>query len=81
MLYDESELFKLLRLATAPSKNYYDRNSSPITSGQSVIRTQPTKLGCREICKALRKEGIEITFYKTRKLMKKLKLIVKQRVA
>ena len=38
-------------------------------------------LGSREMMKMLRKEGYQIGRYKVRKLMKKLKLIVKQRTA
>jgi len=38
-------------------------------------------LGSRELAKALRKEGFEITRYRTIKLMMRLKLVVKQRIA
>ncbi len=38
-------------------------------------------LGSRELMKALRKEGFMVSRYKTRKLMKRLNLVVHQRVA
>jgi len=38
-------------------------------------------LGSRELMKKLRAEGFQIGRYKTRALMKQLKLVVKQRVA
>lgn len=62
------------KIITAETLHLYRR-------AKALFERSRQSLGYRELCKALRKEGIEITFYKTRKLMKKLKLVVKQRVA
>lgn len=48
---------------------------------KALFKRSRQSLGYRELCKNLRKEGFQITFYKTRKLMAQLNLVVKQRVA
>ncbi|MBE0351765.1 putative transposase [Pseudoalteromonas lipolytica LMEB 39] len=48
---------------------------------KALFKRSRASLGYRELCKNLRKEGFKITRYKTRKLMAKLNLVVKQRVA
>jgi len=62
------------KLITAEKLHLYRR-------AKVLFKRSRQSLGYRELCKALRKEGFEMTFYKTRKLMKQLKLAVKQRVA
>lgn len=72
--------------------SYYawlERPAKLITAGElhlyrrakELFKRSRDSLGYRELCKNLRKEGFDITFYKTRKLMAQLNLIVKQRVA
>ena len=48
---------------------------------KSLFKQSRNSLGSRELMKNLRKEGIAISRYKVRKLMKKLSLIVTQRIA
>jgi len=48
---------------------------------KALFKCSRESLGYRELCKKLCKEGFKITRYKTRKLMVKLNLVVKQRVA
>jgi len=48
---------------------------------KSLFKQSRNSLGSRELMKNLRKEGIAISRYKVSKLMKKLGLIVTQRVA
>jgi putative transposase len=48
---------------------------------KSLFKQSRNSLGSRELVKNLSKEGITISRYKVRKLMKKLGLIVIQRVA
>ena len=48
---------------------------------KQLFRQSRDSLGSREMMKKLRQEGFEIGRYRVRKLMKKLGLIVKQRVA
>lgn len=62
------------KVITAETLNLYRR-------AKALFERSRQSLGYRELCKAFRKEGIDITFYKTRKLMKKLKFVVKQREA
>lgn len=71
---------------------YYDWQKQPgeVISAETLALYRRMKelfaasresLGSREMMKKLRKEGYEIGRYKVRKLMKKLKLIVRQRTA
>jgi len=46
-----------------------------------LFKESRDSLGSRELGKKLRKEGFEITRYQVIKLMKRLRLIVKQRIA
>ena len=62
------------KLITAKELHLYRR-------AKALFKRSRESLGYRELCKNLRKEGFEITRYKTRKLMAKLNLVVKQRVA
>ncbi|MFC4281438.1 IS3 family transposase [Thalassotalea piscium] len=48
---------------------------------KTFFKRSRNSLGYRELRKKLRKEGFNIGTYKTRKLMEKLNLVVKQRVA
>ena len=48
---------------------------------KALFKASRNSLGSRELAKALRKEGFNVTRYCTIKLMKRLKLAVKQRVA
>ena len=48
---------------------------------KTLFKASRNSLGSRELAKALRKEGFNVTRYCTIKLMKRLKLAVKQRVA
>lgn len=62
------------KLITAEELQLYRR-------AKALFKRSRQSLGYRELCKNLRKEGFQITFYKTRKLMAQLNLVVKQRVA
>ena len=62
------------KLITAEELHLYRR-------AKALFKRSRESLGYRELCKNLRKEGFKITRYKTRKLMVKLNLVVKQRVA
>ena len=46
-----------------------------------LFKASRNSLGSRELAKALRKEGFEITRYRAIKLMERLKLVVTQRIA
>ena len=48
---------------------------------KALFKESRDSLGSRELGKLLRKEGFDITRYQVVKLMKKLRLIVKQRIA
>lgn len=62
------------KLITAEELQLYRR-------AKALFKRSRQSLGYRELCKNLHKEGFQITFYKTRKLMAQLNLVVKQRVA
>lgn len=62
------------KLITAEDLHLYRR-------AKALFKRSRKSLGYRELCKNLRKEGFKITRYRTRKLMAKLNLVVKQRVA
>lgn len=61
-------------IITAQELNLYRR-------AKALFKRSRDSLGYRELCKNLRKEGFEISEYKTRNLMATLGLVVKQRVA
>lgn len=82
----------LCRVMQVSTSAYYDWKKSPgeIISAETLALYRRMKelfaasresLGSREMMKKLRKEGYQIGRYKVRKLMKKLKLIVQQRMA
>ena len=48
---------------------------------KALFKASRNSLGSRELAKALRKEGFNVTRYRTIKLMERLKLVVEQRVA
>ena len=48
---------------------------------KTLFKASRNSLGSRELAKALRKEDFNVTRYRTIKLMERLKLVVKQRVA
>lgn len=48
---------------------------------KALLERSRSSLGSREIMKKLREEGFKIGRYRVRKLMKKMKLVVRQRVA
>ncbi|WP_297821316.1 IS3 family transposase [uncultured Paraglaciecola sp.] len=48
---------------------------------KALFKASRNSLGSRELAKALRKEGFEITRYRAIKLMERLKLVVTQRIA
>lgn len=62
------------KLITAKELHLYRR-------AKTLLKRSRESLSYRELCKNLRKEGFKITRYKTRKLMAKLDLVVKQRLA
>ena len=59
------------KLITAEELQLYPR-------AKALFKRSRQSLGYRELCKNLRKEGFQITFYKTRKLMAQLNLVVKE---
>lgn len=61
-------------LITAQTLRLYRR-------AKSLFKASRNSLGSRELAKALRKEGFEITRYRVIKLMEQLKLVVTQRIA
>ncbi len=82
----------LCRVMQVSKSAYYDWKKRPgeIISAETQARYRRMKqlfadsresLGSREMMKQLRKEGYQIGRYKVRRLMKKLKLIIQQRVA
>ncbi|WP_286245490.1 IS3 family transposase [Pseudoalteromonas sp. MM1] len=92
---ENSQAFRVIKLCSAMKvsrSSYYAWLARPaklITAkelhlyrrAKVLFRRSRESLGYRELCKNLRKEGFKITRYKTRKLMEKLNLVVKQRVA
>jgi len=62
------------KLITANELHLYRR-------AKDLFRKSRDSLGSRELAKKLREEGFMVGRYRTRSIMKKLKLIVKQRVA
>jgi putative transposase len=48
---------------------------------KKLFERSRNSLGYRELCKKLRGEGFQVTYYTTRKIMAKLNLVVTQRVA
>ncbi len=48
---------------------------------KALFKASRNSLGSRELAKALRKEGFEVTRYRAIKLMERLKLVVTQRIA
>ena len=48
---------------------------------KALFKASRNSLGSRELAKALRKEGFNVTRYRTIKLMERLKLVEEQRVA
>ncbi len=62
------------RIITAEELHLYRRAKALFTASRE-------SLGSRELAKKLRAEGFEITRYRMLKIMQKLKLVVKQRVA
>ncbi len=62
------------RIITAEELHLYRRAKALFTASRE-------SLGSRELAKKLRAEGFEITRYRMMKIMQKLKLVVKQRVA
>jgi putative transposase len=67
-------LHRPAKLITAEQLHLYRRI-------KSLFKRSRESLGSREMTKALREEGFTIGRYRVRKLMKKLNLVVKQRVA
>jgi putative transposase len=62
------------RIITAEELHLYRR-------AKVLFAASRESLGSRELAKNLRAEGFEVTRYRTMKIMQKLKLVVKQRVA
>lgn len=62
------------RIITAEELHLYRR-------AKALFAASRESLGSRELAKKLRAEGFEITRYRMMKIMQKLKLVVKQRVA
>jgi len=62
------------KLISAEELHLYSRAKSLLKKGKD-------SLGTRELVKKLNEEGFTIGRYKTRSIMKKLRLIVSQRVA
>ncbi len=78
---------QLCRIMKVSPSAYYAWRNHPADELQLYRRTKALfiasreSLGNRELMKKLRAEGFQIGLYKTRSLMKQLKLVVKQRVA